>query len=254
VRRLLIAVAAIGAAAAGGAWLWITRPHIPPAERGRRLAEREGCFACHGPGGIRGTANPGRTDAVVPTFEGDLMMYADGPEQIREWIRDGVPQARAESRSWQEQRDRGALVMPAFGDRLSAREIDDLVAFVSAVHGMDTPDDSLARRGLERAQALGCTGCHGAGGRLARRNPGSLKGYVPSWDGADFPELVRDRAEFDEWVESGVCDRLDRNPLARFFFDRAVLAMPAYGDRLEPGDRDALWAYVGWLRSRPSGP
>jgi hypothetical protein len=71
---------------------------------------------------------------------------------------------------------------------------------------------------------------------------------VPSWDGRDFPELVRDRAEFAEWVERGVSRRFERDPLARFFLDRAVLEMPAYRNHLEPGDLDALWAYVQWLR------
>ena len=29
----------------------------------------------------------------------------------------------------------------------------------------------------------------------------------------------------------------------------AVLRMPAYRGKLEPGDLDALWAYVKWLRA-----
>ncbi|MCI0658045.1 MAG: hypothetical protein L0170_13415, partial [Acidobacteria bacterium] len=79
-------------------------------------------------------------------------------------------------------------------------------------------------------------------------NPKSLTGYVPSWDGADFPDLVRDRAEFGQWVEEGTSKRFQKNPIARFFLERAVLKMPAYRDHLEPGDLDALWAYVQWLR------
>jgi mono/diheme cytochrome c family protein len=144
--------------------------------------------------------------------------------------------------------------MPAFRDRLSEREVDDLVAFVLAQAGMPEPGDSLVARGLERAEGLGCAGCHGPGGRLARPNPGSLKGYVPSWDGEDFPELVRNRAEFGEWVEEGVSRRFAANPMARYFLKRATLHMPAYRERLAPGDVDALWAYVGWLRSTAQAP
>lgn len=229
------------------------RPRLPAAERGRRLAERTGCFACHGAGGLKGASNPGRTDRTVPEFEDDVMMYAKNREEIRQWIHDGVTAQRAKSETWREQRKRGVLRMPAFGRRLSERQIGDLVAYVAAVAGMPEPDDSLAARGLERAQALGCVGCHGAGGRLAGPNPGSLKGYVPSWDGADFAELVHSRAEFGEWVERGVSPRFEGNPLARYFLRRAVLHMPAYRGRLSPGDLDALWAYVQWLRtSRPS--
>ena len=228
--------------------IWLTRPQLPAAERGRRLAERTGCFACHGPEGLRGAANPGRNDRKVPTYEGDLMMFARSTEEVRQWIRDGVTQKRAASRTWREQRDRGALQMPAFKARLSDRQIDDLLTFVTTVAEDSLPEDSLAARGLERAAVLGCVGCHGPGGRFARPNPGSLKGYVPSWDGADFPELVTDRSEFGEWVERGVSRRFERNPIARYFLDRAVLRMPAYRTHLAAGDIDALWAYVQWLR------
>ena len=247
--RRLLAFGFVVAVVGGLASLILFRPRLPAAERGRRLAERTGCFACHGPGGIRGAANPGRTDRSVPNFEGDVMMYAKLPEEIHEWIHDGVTAKRARSETWRKQRDQGALEMPAFKGRMSEAQMEDLVAFVMASSGMPAPEDSLAARGLERAEALGCVGCHGPGGRLAGPNRGSLKGYIPSWDGADFPELVRDRAEFDEWVERGVSRRFEKNPVARFFLERAVIAMPAYRRHLEPGDLDALWAYVRWLRS-----
>jgi mono/diheme cytochrome c family protein len=239
---LLIAVPAVAMVA-------LVYPRIPAAERGRRLAEQTGCFACHGPGGTRGTANPGRTDGSVPTFEGDLMMFAHDADEVREWIRDGVTAKRAESETWRAQRESGALRMPAFGKRLGRRQIDDLVAYVMAVSGGISPEEgSAAALGLERVEALGCTGCHGAGGRLARPNPRSLKGYVPSWDGPDFAELVKSRGEFDEWVNDGISRRFDALPPARFFLKRAVLKMPAYRDHLEPGDLDAMWAYTEWLR------
>jgi len=246
----VILVVLVGVALAGGAAAaFVFRPHLPDAERGRRLAERTGCFNCHGPGGIRGAANPGRTDKTVPTFEGDVMMYAKSPDEIHQWIDDGVSKKKAASKTWRAQRDSGALRMPAFEHRLSERQVNDLVAYVMAMSGTPEPEDALPSRGLERAEALGCVGCHGAGGRLAKPNPGSLKGYIPSWDGADFPDLVRDSTEFREWVEHGVSERFKRDRLARFFLDRAVLKMPAYERHLQPGDVEALWAYVRWLRS-----
>ena len=243
--RLLLVPLALAAVLAPALAL---RPDLPPAERGRRLALRTGCFACHGPEGTRGASNPGRADKTVPDFEGDLMMFAKRREQIREWIRDGATAAKQHSETWRRERERGTLRMPAFSRRLRSGQIEDLVAFVEAAGGRPEPEDSLAARGLERSRSLGCNGCHGPGGRLARPNPGSLKGYVPSWDGRDFPELVRDRAEFGEWVERGVSRRFEKNPLARYFLDRAVLRMPAFEKHLEPGEVDALWAYVSWLR------
>src|SRR6266508_5742133 len=97
---VVLGLALISAVAAAFAF----RPHLPAAERGRRLAERTGCFNCHGPGGIRGAANPGRTDKTVPTFEGDVMMYAKSPEEIHQWIHNGVTEKRKSSQTWREQR------------------------------------------------------------------------------------------------------------------------------------------------------
>src|SRR5438093_6469797 len=174
----VILVVLVGVALAGGAAAaFVFRPHLPDAERGRRLAERTGCFNCHGPGGIRGAANPGRADKTVPTFEGDVMMYAKTPDEIHEWIHNGVTSKKARSETWRHERDRGALKMPAFKRRMGEHDMHDLVAYVMAMSGTPEPDDSLATLGLERAEKLGCVGCHGAGGRLAKPNPGSLKGY-----------------------------------------------------------------------------
>jgi mono/diheme cytochrome c family protein len=251
VRSRLFLITVLVALAAGiGVAFFVTRPQIPAAERGRRIAEANGCFACHGPEGIRGTPNPGRAEGKVPDYEGTLMMYAENEDEIREWIRDGGTKSRFQSSSWLADRRRGILRMPAYGERLSKLEIDDLVAFVMARAAMPAPDDSLALHGRDRAEALGCFGCHGAGARFSRPNPGSLKGYVASWEGPDFAELVRNKAEFQEWVEEGVGRRFRDDPIAKLFLRLPPLHMPAYRDHLEPGDVDALWAYVTWLRAR----
>jgi mono/diheme cytochrome c family protein len=250
-RRLLLVLLVLAAAAGLGLWAAVFRPNLTPVERGRRIAERTGCFGCHGPEGIQGTANPGRSENNVPSFK-SLMMYAKNEEEVREWIRDGVTAARAKSETWRANRKAGALRMPDFGDRLSSRQIDDLVTFVLAVSGDAAPEDSLALAGRERVTELGCTGCHGAGGRFARWNPHSLKGYIPPWDGADFPDLVKDRSEFEEWVENGNTKRFKSNPVAMHFIRGATLHMPGYKRFLKPGDLDALWAYVRWLRAPAS--
>jgi len=252
--RLFLIAVLVALAAGIGVILFVTRPHLTAAERGRRLAEASGCFACHGPEGIRGMPNPGRAEGKVPNYEGSLMMYAESADQIREWIRDGGTKSRFQSSSWLADRKHGVLRMPAYGDRLSKSEIEDLVAFVMARADMPAPEDSLALYGRDRAEALGCFGCHGAGGRFARPNPGSLKGYVASWESVDFPELARDKTEFREWVEEGVARRLRDDRIAKLFLSAPPLHMPAYRDHLEAGDVDALWAYVTWLRAGGSNP
>lgn len=238
---------------AGGIVLaFVRRANLPPVERGRRVAERFGCFGCHGPGGLHPANNPGRTDKTVPNFADDVMMYAKTPEEVHEWIHNGVTKKKAASMTWRTDRERGVLKMPAFKGRMNERDMDDVVAYVVAVSGMNAPEDSLAAHGLQRAEDLGCVGCHGPGGRLARSNPKSLKGYIPSWEGGDFPELVRDSTEFRQWVEHGVSRRFDSNPFAAFFLRRAILKMPAYEKHLDPGDVTALWTYVVWLRTEGS--
>jgi mono/diheme cytochrome c family protein len=252
-RRLLL-LSAVGLAAAALVWMWMTRSALPAAERGRRLAEAHGCFTCHGPAGRKGTPDPGRKEASVPTFAGDLMMYAKDAADVREWILDGSTSGKRASETWRARRDAAVLRMPAYRGALTDHQVDDLVAYVMMISDSPQPDDSLAMTGRERIAALGCEGCHGPGGRLAPPNPGSLKGYLPSWDSADFPELVRGEAEFREWVRNGVSERFRTNPAARFFLERARLKMPAYEKHLKPGDLEAMWAYVLWLRSPAAAP
>src|SRR5262245_17965230 len=252
-RRLLLLFVA-GVLAAGVAVAWVRRPALAAAERGRRTAEANGCFACHGPAGRKGSPDPGRRESSAPTFAGDLMMYAKDAADVRSWILDGSTPGKRESETWRARREAAVLKMPAYRGRLSESQVDDLVAYVMLVSDSPQPGDPLAISGRDRAAELGCAGCHGPGGRLAQPNPRSLKGYVPSWDGKDFPELVRDEGEFREWVRHGVSERFRTNPAARFFLDRAHLKMPAYEKHLRPGDLEALWAWVQWVRSPAAAP
>ena len=66
-----------------------------------------------------------------------------------------------------------------------------------------------ARRGVARgprgngdtvAERLGCFRCHGSGGRGASRNPGSLKGYIPPWDGHDFAEKEEELRALEAYI------------------------------------------------------
>ncbi len=40
------------------------------------------------------------------------------------------------------------------------------------------------------------------------------------------------------------------DPLAMFFIQRAALEMPGFQRHLQPGDEDALSAYIRWLRAQ----
>ena len=231
------------------AYRWL-QPSPTPVSRGAQIAERLGCLTCHGPGATGGIANPGSEDAEVPAWDGGVaMMYVESEAEIREWILYGAPERlRAEVDAGEHDPD--ALVrMPAYEGRLDERELEDLVAFFKAVAAFEEwPDDAEVRQGWSVASRLGCFGCHGASGRVPMPNPGSLKGVIPAWDGADFAELVRDEEELRQWILNGVIPRLQEHPIAKRYLARQVIPMPGYREKLEEGDLDALVAYIRWLR------
>ncbi|PYQ55932.1 MAG: hypothetical protein DMF78_00485 [Acidobacteria bacterium] len=141
--------------------------------------------------------------------------------------------------------------MPAWRGLLSAREVDDLVAFVKAVSDFETPKEEGASEGREVANRLGCFNCHGPQGRGSTPNARAFKGYIPSWDGADFPDLARDDAEVREWILDGRPRRLQANRIARFYLERQPIQMPAYRGHVSPAEVARLVDYVHWVRAHP---
>lgn len=246
---LAAAVVATSGAVLGAVHWWRGR-NVGAVARGERIAQRSGCFGCHGRGGATGLEDPGRDIGGVPPLSPDaLHAYAESPSELAEWVRDGMPRrVREELAEYPREGPEPLLQMPAFGDTLSEREIGDVAAWLSAVGGFDAPEEGAAAEGRAVAEELGCFGCHGPGGRGDLPNPGSLKGYVPAWDGPDFPELVRDGTELTEWILDGAPARLREHPVARWFLERQAVRMPAYRGRIERRELEAIGAYVSWLR------
>lgn len=234
--------------------LSLRRPDSNPVSLGWQLAAELGCFSCHNPEGVGGNPNPGSEEDEIPAWDGGmLMMYVESEAEIAEWILFGRPHRLAEEHQHSEDNHRGLIRMPAYQGRISQSELADLVALVKSIGAYRRPPmPPSARQGLESARRLGCFGCHRVGGLVGTPNPGSLKGYIPPWRGDDFEELVRSDAELKEWILEGKIQRLESNPLARFFTGRQIIQMPAYRRHLQEGDLEALQAYVEWLRY-PSG-
>ena len=115
------------------------------------------------------------------------------------------------------------------------------------------PMPEEASEGRELAARLGCFGCHGPGGQGDTPNPGSLKGYIPSWSGADYPELVKGDAELAEWIREGHPRRLRENPAAAFFLKRQLIRMPGFGSDVTEDEIRQIGAYIAWLRQRSAG-
>ena len=188
---VLLALSALGAVA------WWRSHNVGPVQRGARLAAERGCLSCHGPAGHRADPDGVLGIGSVPSFgHDDVTGYAKSEAEIREWILDGKPRRLRESPADEPE---SLLAMPAWRGRLSDAEVDQLVAYVKAVSDFDPVPGAVAD-GREAAARLGCFACHGPQGRFDTPNPGSLKGYIPSWSGADFPELARDDGEIREWI------------------------------------------------------
>ncbi len=228
----------------------ILRPEAAAAARGREVAQRLGCFACHGPEGIGGVPNPGSRWGEVPGFRGKVrMMFARDDEEVREYILDGASARRRGEETYRAETGQQALRMPAFRGELSERELEDLLAYLRALSGMLLPPGGAEARGAELAARYGCFHCHGEMGIGGQPNPGSLKGYIPGFVGRDFGELVRSEDELSAWIRDGGIARLRENPVARRFLDRQRIQMPAYGRFLSAPEIADLAAYVRWLAS-----
>jgi len=252
---VVIAIAAAGCAAAVPFLLPVAmRARADnPIWHGMREAQEHGCLNCHSAPNNRELPNPGSSSDTVPSFSGgNLMMYVDRPEEIREWIRDGVTHKRSGDPKWREETKAQLIHMPAFADVLDGAEIDALAAYVLAVDDYFSPAGEREKRGEEIARSQ-CMSCHNVGGAGGLPNPRSPFGYVPGFFGPDFHDLVKGETELREWIKTGTSKRVAAAPFATWFWKRQKLAMPAFGDHLAPADVDALIAYIDWLAKSDGG-
>lgn len=239
--RIAAASLIFAAVSAVAAAVWWRSANLGPVQRGADLALAQGCLGCHsGP----------RVSLLLPRPFMDLDDV--DPVTTREWILDGMPEDVRQDVEARVALEAAAIRMPAWRGRLSHAEVDDLVTYVRAVAGADVPEEPAARNGYAIAERVGCFGCHGPGGRGAGSNPGSLKGYIPPWDGPDFAELVANDGELREWILGGRPQRLQTNPVARFFLDRQAIRMPAFRGQVSEEELRALETYIRWLRREVS--
>jgi mono/diheme cytochrome c family protein len=244
-RRVAVACVLLALLAGVTGLQWWRTHAIGPVQRGARAAAARGCLSCHGEGGRLADPEGVLGIGPVPSFaHDDVAAYARSEAEIREWIQDGKPRRLREEQAGEAE----ALVrMPAWRGILSARELDEIVVWLKAVSDFDPVPEAIVP-GRDAAARLGCFACHGPGGRGDTPNPGSLKGYVPSWSGSDFGELARDDAEIREWIRDGSPRRLRENPAAAFFMRRQAIRMPAFGDRVSEPELRQITAYIRWLR------
>jgi mono/diheme cytochrome c family protein len=99
----------------------LAKPPIPAsaAARGRVVYERYGCRMCHGDDGKGGFANPNaETDGKVPGITYVKLIRTGTP-------RIGLADPKGPMPPYR---------MPSWGDRMSAREVDDLVQYLLSLY------------------------------------------------------------------------------------------------------------------------
>jgi mono/diheme cytochrome c family protein len=221
-----------------------------PAARGYRVAQDLGCFACHGADGGGGRKNPGSQEGEVPAFtEQTQMMYVKTTDDLREYVLDGAPKRRRDDPDYRKRMEAAALLMPAYRGKITAAQLEDLVAYLRATSGQLLPEDEETARGAELVGEYHCFACHGPLGAGGMPNPGSFKGYIPGFWGEDYDELVRDDDELRQWIADGSIPRIAEHPIGGIFFRRQAAKMPAYGRFLPEKDLRAIEAYVKWVRA-----
>ncbi len=224
-------------------------PEYSPAHRGLQVAVTSGCFSCHGGLGTVPSVNPGRgAETSVP----DMFHERQTLDELRQWIRDGISEEKRQSQAFQAARESRVIHMPAFGDRLSASGIEDLVSYLALqqyahaarLRPAASPGETLARR-------YACFTCHGELGQGGVENPGSLKGYIPGFFGNDFRALTRngERQDLREWILDGHSQFFWQQGFAgfypgRYFTHRQSIKMPAYRDFITEAEVETLVEYL----------
>ena len=111
---------------------------MPPAvARGFAVAEKEGCFSCHGPGGRGGVGNPGSTRGRILGFDDpEAGQWAPTQAEVEEWVYTGTSRRVEEHWLLGPALRRQAIRMPATPpSRLDEQAWSDLFRYLRWMRG-----------------------------------------------------------------------------------------------------------------------
>lgn len=103
----------------------------PLAYEGLHEAQKLGCFACHGPGGIGGAANPGSFKGHIPAWDGSE--YAElvrDDAELREWILDGAPKRLRDNPAARHFLDGQLVQMPPYRRVVAEDQLAKIMGYV----------------------------------------------------------------------------------------------------------------------------
>ena len=136
--------------------------------------------------------------------------------------------------------------MPVWGNVISSRQVDDLVAYIRA--GLPAVPDAVPvaipqGQGAEVTGAAlyvkyGCINCHGPNGLGGVPNPQAEDKTIPPLSGADFFSEFNTDTKISDFIRSGSV--LGRQP---------IVSMPHWGGIISDADLQALVAYIKTLKT-----
>jgi mono/diheme cytochrome c family protein len=184
------------------------------------------CAQCHGLDG-RGGVSP-----YVPALKNTNLTAA----QLEHIINHGLGESANPTHPY----------MPVWGQVISTRQVDDLVAYIHAgLPRVPTATPVTVPQGQGKAvegQALyslyGCINCHGPNGLGGVPNPQSPDRSIPPLSGAAFFKQFNTDASIKKVIVSGSV--IGRAP---------IVSMPHWGGIIPPDRLDALVAYIKTLKT-----
>ena len=185
------------------------------------------CAQCHGLDG-RGGVSP-----FVPALKNARTLTA---AQLQQIINHGLGVSSDPKHPY----------MPVWGQVISTRQVDDLVAYIHAgLPRVPTASPLVVPGGQGAAvqgQALytlyGCVNCHGPNGLGGVPNPQSPDKTIPPLSGAAFFKQFNTDAKIKDVIVSGSV--LGKAP---------IVSMPHWGGIIPPSRLDALVAYIKTLKT-----
>jgi mono/diheme cytochrome c family protein len=106
-------------------------PPEGPADDGRRVAMKLGCFNCHGPQGRGTLPNVHAFKGYIPAWDGgDFEELAKDDGEIREWILDGGPKRLMGNPIARWFLTRQPIKMPAYRGHVTDDEVTALTAYI----------------------------------------------------------------------------------------------------------------------------
>ena len=186
------------------------------------------CAQCHGERGV------GNVLPTVPAL--NTVAKTLTPAQLRTIIDHGLGVASDPTQTY----------MPIWGQLMSTRQVNDLVAYIRAdlpdVPGATPPPDITAQgqevRGAFLYQRYGCVNCHGPNGRGGVPNPQSADKAIPPLSGAAFFSQFNTDQKLIDVIRSGSV--IGRPP---------IVSMPHWDGIIPDDQMQALLAYIKSLRT-----